>query len=128
MGTGHLVRFYADENVPKRSVTRLRNAGHEVLYVVERTRSLRDRTIAHAAFAANALILTQDKDYRRILLVEKQPALGAVWIRLSGMPRALRAGRVVEVIQSYQSELLYHFTTIYPDRVEQEALEQPGAR
>ncbi len=69
------MKFYADENVPRRIVNRLRRDGHEVTYVIEQTRSLRDRTILRIALDEGTLVLTLDKDYRRMVLHEQQPTL-----------------------------------------------------
>lgn len=117
------MRFYADENVPRGAVLRLREAGYDVLYVIERTRRLSDRTIIQEALEAQAIILTQDKDYWQHIILEKRPSFGAVWIRLSGMPRSLRDERIAMAIRAYETELMHCFTVIYPDRVEQLPLE-----
>ncbi|HEY7125062.1 MAG TPA: DUF5615 family PIN-like protein [Ktedonobacterales bacterium] len=120
------MKFYADENVPKRIVARLRHDGHEVLYAIEGVRRLRDRTILRAALDEDALILTLDADYREMVLNEKRPTLGVIWIRLSWLSRTEQNERVALVIQEQGSALLHQFTTIYPDRVETQALTQPA--
>jgi predicted nuclease of predicted toxin-antitoxin system len=120
------LRFYADENVARGAVLQLRAVGYEVLYVIERTRSLGDRAVIQDAFDVQAIILTQDKDYWRLIMHEKQPSVGAVWLRLGDMPRALRPRRIVEAVQAYDTKLLHRFTVIYPDRVEHEPLGRVG--
>gem|GEM_PF-4937738 len=52
-------------------------------------------------------------------MVEKQPTLGVVWVRLSGLRGlAQRTERVIHVIQERGDLLIRHFTIIYPDRLE----------
>lgn len=101
----------------------LRAGGHEVLYVIERTRSLEDTEIIQAALEARAIILTQDSDFWRHIVLEKRPSFGAVWLRLGTMPRPLRAGRLMAVVEAHGATLLHCFTTILPDRIEQEPLD-----
>ncbi len=113
------MKFYADENIPKQFVVGLRALGHEVIYAVEATRSLRDPTILRETFKADTLIITQDKDYWRYVMVEKRPTLGVVWVRLSGLRGlAPRTERVIQVVQERGDLLAHHFTVIYPDRLE----------
>jgi predicted nuclease of predicted toxin-antitoxin system len=113
------VKFYADENIPKQFVVGLRTLGHDVTYAVEATRSLRDLTILRETFKEDILIITQDKDYWRYVMIEKRPTLGVVWVRLSGLRGlAQRTERVIHVIQERGDLLRRHFTIIYPDRLE----------
>ncbi len=116
------MKFYADENVPRRIVNRLRRDGHEVRHVVEQTRSLRDRAILRIALDEGTLVLTLDKDYRRMVLQEHQPTLGVIWIRVAEMSREEQTERVALVIQAQGEQLWRHFTTIYPDRVDMQPL------
>jgi predicted nuclease of predicted toxin-antitoxin system len=112
------MKFYADENVPRRIVNRLRSDGHDVAHAVEKMRGWRDRTILQAALNQAALVLTLDKDYRRLTLEEHEPTLGVVWIRVAQLSRHEQTERVAQVIQAQGNLLLHHFTIIYPDRVE----------
>ncbi|HEU5366887.1 MAG TPA: DUF5615 family PIN-like protein [Ktedonobacterales bacterium] len=72
------MKFYADENVPRPFVRRLRQDGHEVEYVIEQRRGRADHSILRAAFLREKLVLTLDKDYRRMVLEEKQLTLGVI--------------------------------------------------
>ena len=118
------MKFVADVNVTEQTVVRLRAAGHEVLWVAELNRRLSDRGILRFAENEGAIILTLDKNFRYHVLQEKLPAPGVVWIRrlTRGMDLDIETERVVAVIQDYSDRLLLHFTTIYPDRVDQEQL------
>src|SRR5690242_3457619 len=100
------MKFHADENVPRPFVQRLRAQGHEVAYVVERVRSLRDATILRAALHEDTLVLTLDKDYRRLVFEEKQPTLGVIWIRLFQMNLKEQTERLAQVIEEQGDGLL----------------------
>jgi|SRR5579859_4194471 len=122
------MKFVADVNVPKPLITRLRADGDEVLWITDINRKLKDPPILSLALREKAIILTNDSDFRRHVLEEKRPVYGIVWLRVGWMSRTQRNERAYEAIRAYQDRLLRHFTTIYPDRVEQERLPDPGGR
>jgi predicted nuclease of predicted toxin-antitoxin system len=62
------VKILADEHIPKVLVHALRQAGHEVITVVELgMMGAPDPAILQRARAEDALILTEDKDFGRLL-------------------------------------------------------------
>lgn len=65
--------LYADENIPLKIVQRLRSEGYRGEYVL---RSLPDKEILAKALAENALILTYDSDFSRMVLDEGKPTAG----------------------------------------------------
>lgn len=119
------MKFVADVNVPKPLITALRADGHEVIWITDIDRRLKDQPILDLALREDALILTNDSDFEKHVLVEKHPTHGVVWMRVGWMPRKDRTERVREGIRVNVGQLLHHFTTIYPDRVEQRPLPPP---
>lgn len=62
------MKILADEHMPKVLLDALRQAGHEVITVVELGMAgAPDEEILQRARAENALILTEDKDFGRLL-------------------------------------------------------------
>lgn len=62
------MKILADEHIPKVLLDALRQAGHEVLTVVELGMAgAPDEEILQRARAENALIFTEDKDFGRLL-------------------------------------------------------------
>ena len=59
------MKMYVDENVPQKIVSRIRSEGYVVEYV---TRSMPDQEILACAFKENALLITSDKDFERLVL------------------------------------------------------------
>ena len=64
------MKIYVDENVPLRIVSHIRADGYIVEYV---TRSIPDQDILASAFKENALLITSDKDFERLVLDEGKP-------------------------------------------------------
>lgn len=114
------MKFVADENVFKHTVSCLREDGHEILYVAEESRRLQDRTILRLALQEEAVVLTYDKDYKYLTVEEKLPSFGVVWVRRQSRKANVEAEteRIVHVIREYGEDLRHYLTVIYPDRVE----------
>lgn len=61
------MRFYLDENVSSRVHEVLKNSGHEVLWTRDiTTAGAADEVVAATAEEANAVLVSHDKDFRRI--------------------------------------------------------------
>ncbi|MGH2478730.1 MAG: DUF5615 family PIN-like protein [Ktedonobacteraceae bacterium] len=94
------MKIYIDENVPLKIVTRIRAEGYAVEYV---TRSIPDRDILVQAFKENALLITSDKDFERLVLDEGQPTAGVIILRISSrVPIEDRAHIVVNMLRRYK--------------------------
>ncbi len=59
------MNIFVDENVPQQIVLRLRAEGYQVEYV---TRQVEDRSILEEAYQQQALLITSDKDFERMVI------------------------------------------------------------
>lgn len=120
------MRLLADVNVDKAIVSALRTDGHEVVWLAEdrSQRRLPDDVLLRYAFRDGQVVITNDKDFTRYVLIDLMPAHGVVLSRMAlpGASRAEVVRRVLDAFRACQSRLLGQFTTIYPDRVEQRPL------
>ena len=93
------MRILADENCDRLIVTTLRDAGHDVLYVIDLGGGERDADVFRQALADRRAILTHDRDFG--LLAERElaqpPAI--ILMRLDPLARAARARRVLEALR-----------------------------
>jgi predicted nuclease of predicted toxin-antitoxin system len=104
------MKLLVDENIPLPIVTRLRSEGYEVEYV---QRQVNDRIILEDAYWQNALLITLDKDFERLVLDEHRPTAGVLRIRIrSSIPIADRAQILVNVLRHRSKELWGTFTTL----------------
>ena len=97
------MNIFVDENIPQKIVLRLREEGYTVEYV---TRSVEDRDILESAYRKNALLITHDKDFERLVLDERRSTSGVILLRISGrVPIEHRAQIVVNLLRKYKNKL-----------------------
>ena len=78
------MRLLADENFPRPAVTALRERGHDVRWIAEGGRGMRDEAVAELAARETRVLLTLDKDFGELAFRAGLPAAaGIVLFRLS---------------------------------------------
>ncbi len=104
------MNIIADENIPQQIVTQLLAEGHQVEYVMQQ---VEDRIILENAYKQQALLITSDKDFGRLVLDEGKPTAGVLLLRVSRtIPIRDRARILVDVLRHRQNELQGAFTTL----------------
>lgn len=111
------MNFVADEGVNKQIVEKLRNEGHDVLYIAEFDSGANDANILFFADVEHRILLTRDKDFGELVFRLKKIHSGIILERLYELESDLKAGIVSEVINKYGEELYGAFTVIQPGRV-----------
>ncbi len=61
------MNFVADEGVDNQIVKKLREEGHQVLYIAEMDPGISDDEVLHQANSQNALLITADKDFGELI-------------------------------------------------------------
>lgn len=108
------MNFLADEGVDKQIVTKLREAGHAVIYVAEMEPGICDDVLLSQAYRDSALLLTADKDFGELVFRLQQPYFGIVLIRLSGLSTHRKGDIVLQLISKHLQELVNAFSVITP--------------
>jgi predicted nuclease of predicted toxin-antitoxin system len=89
------MNIFADENIPQQIVTQLRAEGHQVEYVMQQ---VEDRILLANAYKQQAILITSDKDFGRLVLDEGKPTAGVLLLRVSrNIPIRDRARILVNV-------------------------------
>jgi predicted nuclease of predicted toxin-antitoxin system len=107
----------ADESVDRPIVERLRQEGHDTLYVAEWSLSIIDDQVLQEANNRNALLLTEDKDFGELVYRLGRVHAGVVLIRLAGLPPSSKAETVAKVFADHALELMGAFSVISPGAV-----------
>jgi predicted nuclease of predicted toxin-antitoxin system len=112
------MNLLADESVDRQIVERLRQDGHDVLYIAEIDPSVSDNAVLDLANKKNALLITVDKDFGEIVFRDgRLSSDGVVLLRLAGLSAENKVKIVSEAFQENMREFPGHFSVIAPGRI-----------
>ena len=111
------MNLLADEGVDRAVVQRLRQDGHDVVYVAELSPGVTDEQVLRQANDRSALLLTADKDFGELVFRQGRAHQGVVLLRLAGLASATKAEIVAEVCHQRAAELREAFSVIAPGQV-----------
>jgi predicted nuclease of predicted toxin-antitoxin system len=112
------MNILADESVDQPIVDRLRQDGHQVLFIAELEPSISDEAVLALANQHTSVLLTADRDFGDLIFRQRRDAAGVILIRLAGLLPATIAMMVSTVVCTHATELLTEllnaFTVVSP--------------
>lgn len=111
------MNLIADEGVDKPIVDALREAGFDVIYILETNRGAEDNLILEIANTQKRILITQDKDFGELVYRLKYAHFGVVLIRLPGYSAEIKAQAVVNMLTKHEEELPKAFTVIQQNAI-----------
>jgi predicted nuclease of predicted toxin-antitoxin system len=111
------MNFLADESVDGQIVERLRQEGHDVLYVAEMEPGITDDQVLEKANENQALLMTIDKDFGELVFRLGRLHHGVVLVRLGGLSSERKAEIVAIAVSRYAESLDNSFSVISPGRI-----------
>ena len=106
------MRLCANENIPDDCVLRLRQSGHDVLWIREAAPGSPDSDVLTRALAESRLLITFDKDFGELVFRRGAKAShGIVLFRISQRSSAIVAERVAAVLAS-RDDWTGHFSVV----------------
>ena len=90
------MRLLVDESVDMAIVRALRQAGHEVLAIAEECPGVEDAYVAELARNDERILLTEDRDFGRLVFASNGPAYGVIYMRNSARARLAFCNEVVQ--------------------------------
>jgi predicted nuclease of predicted toxin-antitoxin system len=111
------MNLLADESVEALIVDRLRQEGHEILYVAEMDPGISDEIILSQANRSNSLLITADKDFGELVFRRRLINSGVMLLRLAGLSEQSKANIVAAVFSEYPTEIPEAFTVVSPGMV-----------
>ncbi len=107
-----MLRLFADECAPGPVIRALRASGIAISLPLL---GVDDLTVLQAAFVADSVILTRDKDFAKLVLHDRHPCHGLVVLRFSGPGSwAERASLILATIETLGEKTRGHITEISP--------------
>jgi predicted nuclease of predicted toxin-antitoxin system len=90
---------------------------HPVWYVVDIDAGLSNGDVFEMANQKNAVLLTADKDFGKLVFHQRLINQGVILIRLAGLSPTHKAGIVASAIRNHLSELPQAFCVITPSAI-----------
>ncbi len=111
------MKLFADENVARAIVIRLRDQGHDVLYASEIQPGAGDSDWLNRAEVEGRLILTSDKDFGDLIFRDRLTSYGVILLRLGDMSLSERLARLDQAWSSVESYPLGKFIVVTPSKI-----------
>jgi len=99
------VRFLADSNVVAQAVHAMRAAGHDVVYLGERTADPGDHALLAEAVAEGRIVLTKDHDIGVLVHRDLQPHCGVLLLDDLG-DAAAESALILATLSSHRDRLV----------------------
>jgi predicted nuclease of predicted toxin-antitoxin system len=106
------VKLLADECCKSSLVSRLRAAGHDVLWVAQGDAGISDEEVLDAAFRAGRVVITDDKDFGELVIRQKRQVVGLVLLRFTDTSANAAAERLVRLLALSENEIAGQFVVL----------------
>lgn len=106
-----------DESVDRQVVEKLREDGHNVVYVSDLDPGISDDVVLSTANSMRALLVTADKDFGELVFRRQQVSAGVLLIRLAGLPPQSKAELVAIAVRDHSDELPGAFSVLSPGMI-----------
>ncbi len=111
------MRFLADESCDFAVVRTLRRAGFDVLSVLENAPRAEDSEVIELAVREERILLTEDKDFGRLVYSHGQETLGVIFLRFPTFARKQISRDVLDLVKQQGEKLVGSFVTVQPGRI-----------
>jgi predicted nuclease of predicted toxin-antitoxin system len=110
------MRFLADESCDFRVVRALRAAGHDVIAVIESMPGADDSAVIAISNREHRILLTEDRDFGRLVYASALPSCGVVLLRYPTASRNKLPSTLVEFVAQYGDQIARRFVVLEPGR------------
>lgn len=109
--------FVADENVDSAIVRRLRDDGHDVVWIAQSEPGITDDRVLAIAEEQSRVLITGDTDFGELVFRQGRAKAGVLLLRLAGLAPDRKASIVSEVVSKYLPTLRGSFAVVAPGQV-----------
>jgi predicted nuclease of predicted toxin-antitoxin system len=111
------MRLLADESLDARVVRALREAGNDVRSIAEDSPGSDDEDVALLSKSEKRILITEDRDFGRLVYALLQGAPGVIYLRYPATARAELAGRIANLVEDQADRLIGAFVVVQPGRI-----------
>jgi predicted nuclease of predicted toxin-antitoxin system len=120
------VQFLADESFDFGAVCALREAGHDVVAIVELDPGIPDPEVARLALEDGRILLTEDKDFGQLVHAAGTTAHGVLFVRFPAKMRQGMIRSVEAIVERLGTKLRGHFVVLQPGQARISELPRPS--
>lgn len=110
------MRWLIDECMDAGLVARMREHGHDVVYVMETAPAANDSEVMRRAQFENRILLTEDKDFGDLVFRRWQDVPGIILSRIDPTMHSLKWRRLTAAIERFGENLYGRYTILEEDR------------
>ena len=111
------MHFLADESCDFAVVRALKRAGFDVLCISESTPRAEDLEVIGIALREERILLTEDKDFGRLVYSHGQETLGVIFLRFPTFAHKQISRDVLDLVKLQGERLVGSFITVQPGRI-----------
>ena len=111
------MNFLADESRARPVILALREAGHDVVAIVEIARGATDDQVLERALKEKRVLITEDRDFGELVYARGRSSAGVILVRFPTRARRAKTATVVEAVSRLGSRLRDAFSVVEPGRV-----------
>lgn len=111
------MRFLVDESAGRSIIHYLRSAGHNVASVQEKHSGIKDREICDWSIQEGRIIITNDKDFGKLVFHKRLKNRGVILLRLEDENASNKVRVISNLLKNYEERLKDNFVVISEDKV-----------
>ncbi len=111
------MNFVADESRAGPVIRALREAGHDVVAIVEDAKGATDEEVLTRALNEKRVLITEDRDFGELLYARGRSSPGVILVRFHSRARRAKPETVVAAVTKLGSRVRDAFTVVEPGRV-----------
>ena len=112
-----MINFLADESCDFAVVRALRNEGYNVIAVAEVTPATDDEDTIGLAYSEAKILLTEDKDFGRLVYAHAYPSGGVILIRFPSNIRRTLPKVILDLVRDMKQRLVGCFVVVEPGHI-----------
>jgi len=110
-------KILVDESVDYRLVKKLRTEGFDIISVLEKHRSIKDKAVLELAKKHNAVLLTEDSDFGEWVFSHKEKSVGVIFLRYKPIDIEKISHSLVHILNTYKDTLANKFAVIKVNKI-----------
>ena len=111
------MHFLIDESCDVAITRVLNEGGHNVMGIREIKPGADDKWVINIAVSEKRILLTEDKDFGRLIYAHGYKAIGVIFLRYPFSERNRIAQDLVELVKQQNEKLIGCFVTVTPQRI-----------